>query len=43
MVAEHLLINADIALYSARSLGGNRHQVFEEWMRDTALTKSVAV
>ena len=38
MGAEHLLINADIALYSARSSGGNRPQVFQEWMRETELT-----
>jgi diguanylate cyclase (GGDEF)-like protein len=43
MAAEHLLINADIALYSARNGGGNRYQVFEDWMRDTALTKPLAV
>ena len=43
MAAEQLLINADIALYSARSAGGNRHQVFEAWMRDTALTTPLAV
>ena len=43
MAAEHLLINADIALYSARNSGGNRHQVFEDWMRDTALTEPSVV
>jgi diguanylate cyclase len=43
MAPEQLLINADIALYSARSGGGNRHQVFEDWMRDTALAKPLGV
>jgi diguanylate cyclase (GGDEF)-like protein len=43
VAAEHLLINADIALYSARSEGRNRYEVFEDWMRDTALTKPLVV
>jgi diguanylate cyclase (GGDEF)-like protein len=42
IMAEQMLINADIAMYSARRSGGNRHQVFEEWMRDTALTTPLA-
>ena len=33
--AEQLLIKADIAMYVARREGGDRMQIFEEWMRDT--------
>ena len=40
--AERLLINADIAMYSARSGGGNRCQVFEEWMAGDALAMPLA-
>ena len=32
---EQLLIKADIAMYVARREGGDRMQIFEEWMRDT--------
>jgi diguanylate cyclase (GGDEF)-like protein len=32
--AEQLLVKADIAMYVARREGGDRMQLFEEWMRD---------
>jgi diguanylate cyclase (GGDEF)-like protein len=38
LAAEQLLINADMAMYSARRAGGDRCRVFEEWMREAALT-----
>jgi diguanylate cyclase (GGDEF)-like protein len=33
--AEQLLIKADMAMYVARREGGDRMQIFEEWMRDS--------
>jgi diguanylate cyclase (GGDEF)-like protein len=38
MAAEQLLINADLAMYAAKSDGGNRYQVFEPSVRDAAMT-----
>jgi GGDEF domain-containing protein len=35
--AEQVMIDADIAMFSARSGGGDRYQVYQEWMRETAV------
>lgn len=40
--AEQLLINADIAMYTARSGGGDRYQVFQEWMREPVVAGASA-
>jgi diguanylate cyclase (GGDEF)-like protein len=42
MSAEQLLINADNAMYAARHGGGNRHQLFDESLRESALSVPVA-
>jgi GGDEF domain-containing protein len=34
--AEQVMIDGDIAMFSARSGGGDRYQVYQEWMRETA-------
>jgi GGDEF domain-containing protein len=38
--AERLLTNADVAMYSARGGGGDRYQVFQEWMCETEVAGS---
>jgi GGDEF domain-containing protein len=35
--AEQMMIDGDIAMFSARSGGGDRYQVYQEWMRETAM------
>ena len=35
--AEQVMIDADIAMFSARSGGGDRYQVYQEWMRESAV------
>jgi GGDEF domain-containing protein len=35
--AEQVMIDGDIAMFSARSGGGDRYQVYQEWMRETAV------
>jgi GGDEF domain-containing protein len=35
--AEQVMIDGDIAMFSARSGGGDRYQVYQEWMRETAM------